>query len=196
MTMENDGEKVVQDLILGDHGKPVLFFKHMTHHLLPEVDTGWFTQVAHAFLIRDPREVLLSYVKSRPAVTAEDIGVPAQLQIHDKVRALTGEDFRRILTEPKACLIKQYVALMQTEGVSLEFTPDSIEAIADIAAEVNTNVENIGARRLMTVMERILDDISFDAADKRGEKIVIDAAYVREHIGDLAKNADLSKFIL
>jgi len=88
------------------------------------------------------------------------------------------------------------VALMKTEGVELDFTPDSIEAIADIAVEVNTNVENIGARRLMTVMERILDDISFDATDKPGEKIVIDAAYVQEHIGDLAKNTDLSKFIL
>jgi ATP-dependent HslUV protease ATP-binding subunit HslU len=85
---------------------------------------------------------------------------------------------------------------MKTEGVDLEFTPDAIDAIADIAVEVNTAVENIGARRLMTVMERILDTISFDAADKAGEKIVIDAAYVREHIGDLAKNADLSKFIL
>jgi ATP-dependent HslUV protease ATP-binding subunit HslU len=85
---------------------------------------------------------------------------------------------------------------MKTEGVDLEFTPDAIDAIADIAVEVNTAVENIGARRLMTVMERILDTISFDAADKAGENIVIDAAYVREHIGDLAKNADLSKFIL
>jgi len=119
-----------------------------------------------------------------------------RLPIRVELRALTREDFRRILTEPKACLIKQYVALMQTEGVELEFTPDSIEAIADIAVEVNTAVENIGARRLFTAMERILEDISFDAADKHGEKIVIDAAYVRGHIGDLAKNADLSKFIL
>jgi ATP-dependent HslUV protease ATP-binding subunit HslU len=119
-----------------------------------------------------------------------------RLPIRVELRPLTRDDFRRILTEPKACLIKQYVALMKTEGVELEFTPDSIEAIADIAVEVNTNVENIGARRLMTVMERILDDISFDAADKAGEKIVIDGAFVREHIGDLAKNADLSKFIL
>ena len=85
---------------------------------------------------------------------------------------------------------------MKTEGVELEFTPDSIEAIADIAVEVNTNVENIGARRLSTVMERILDDISFNAADKAGEKIVVDGAFVRGHVGDLAKNADLSKFIL
>jgi ATP-dependent HslUV protease ATP-binding subunit HslU len=119
-----------------------------------------------------------------------------RLPIRVELRALTRDDFRRILTEPKACLIKQYVALMQTEGVELEFTPDSIEAIADIAVEVNTNVENIGARRLMTVMERILDNISFDAGDRAGEKVVIDAAYVEKHIGDLAKNADLSKFIL
>ena len=119
-----------------------------------------------------------------------------RLPIRVELRALTRDDFVRILTEPKACLIKQYVALMQTEGVELEFTPDSIEAIADIAVEVNTNVENIGARRLMTVMERILDNISFDAGDRAGEKIVIDAAYVEKHIGDLAKNADLSKFIL
>ena len=119
-----------------------------------------------------------------------------RLPIRVELRALTREDFRRILTEPKACLINQYVALMKTEGVVLEFTEDAIDAIADIAVEVNTSVENIGARRLMTVMERILDDISFGASDKSGEQITIDAAYVREHIGDLAKNADLSKFIL
>jgi ATP-dependent HslUV protease ATP-binding subunit HslU len=119
-----------------------------------------------------------------------------RLPIRVELRALTREDFRRILTEPKACLTHQYVALMKTEGVELEFTADSIDAIADIAVEVNTAVENIGARRLMTVMERILDEISFDAADKHGEKVTIDAKYVQDHIGDLAKNADLSKFIL
>ena len=119
-----------------------------------------------------------------------------RLPIRVELRALTREDFRRILTEPKACLINQYVALMKTEGVTLDFTEEAIDAIADIAVEVNTSVENIGARRLMTVMERILDDISFAASDRDGEEITIDAAYVREHIGDLAKNADLSKFIL
>ncbi|MCJ7528752.1 MAG: ATP-dependent protease ATPase subunit HslU, partial [Methyloceanibacter sp.] len=101
-----------------------------------------------------------------------------RLPIRVELRPLTREDFRRILTEPKACLIKQYIALMNTEGVELEFTEDAIGAIADIAVEVNTNVENIGARRLMTVMERILDTISFDAGDRAGEKVVIDAAYV------------------
>ena len=119
-----------------------------------------------------------------------------RLPIRVELRALTRDDFRRILTEPKACLINQYVALMKTEGVDLQFTEDSIEAIADIAVEVNTAVENIGARRLLTVIERILDDISFNAGDRQGETVVIDAAYVEEHIGDLAKNTDLSKFIL
>ena len=119
-----------------------------------------------------------------------------RLPIRVELRALTRDDFRRILTEPKACLIRQYIALMKTEGVDLEFTDDAIEAIADIAVEVNTNVENIGARRLCTVMERILDEISFEAADKSGEKFLIDGAHVRDHVGELAKNADLSKFIL
>ena len=119
-----------------------------------------------------------------------------RLPIRVELNPLSRDDMKRILTEPKACLIKQYVALLKTEGVELDFTADAIEAIADIAVEVNTAVENIGARRLFTAMERILEDISFDAADKHGDKIVIDAAYVRGHIGDLAKNADLSKFIL
>jgi len=119
-----------------------------------------------------------------------------RLPIRVELKPLTTEDLRRILTEPEASLIKQYVALMKTEGVSLRFTDDAINALAEIAAQVNTSVENIGARRLQTVMERVLDEISFDATDKGGEIINIDAAYVRARIGDLAKNADLSKFIL
>ena len=110
--------------------------------------------------------------------------------------ALTRDDFRRILTEPEAWLIKQYVALMATEGVTLDFTDDAIDAIADVAVAVNCSVENIGARRLQTVMERVLDEMSFTAPDRAGETVKIDAAYVQEHIGDLAKNADLSRFIL
>ena len=106
------------------------------------------------------------------------------------------EDLRRILTEPEASLIKQYVALLATESVTLAFTDDAIDALADIAAQVNSTVENIGARRLQTVIERVLDEISFDATDKGGETIRVDAAYVRARVGDLAKNADLSKFIL
>jgi ATP-dependent HslUV protease ATP-binding subunit HslU len=119
-----------------------------------------------------------------------------RLPIRVELKPLTTEDLRRILTEPEASLIKQYVALMQTEGVSLRFTDDAVNALAEIAAQVNTSVENIGARRLQTVMERVLDEISFDATDKGGETINIDAAYVRARIGDLAKNTDLSKFIL
>ena len=119
-----------------------------------------------------------------------------RLPIRVELRALTKEDFKRILTEPKASLIKQYIALMKTEGLNLEFTEDAVDAIAEIAVEVNANVENIGARRLMTVMERVLDTISFEATEKSGESLTIDAAYVHEHIGDLAKNTDLSKFIL
>ena len=119
-----------------------------------------------------------------------------RLPIRVELKALTRDDLRRILTEPEASLIKQYVALMHTEGVVLEFTEDAIDAIADIAVAVNASVENIGARRLQTVMERVLDEVSFSAPDRSGENVKIDAAYVQKHIGDLAKNADLSRFIL
>ena len=119
-----------------------------------------------------------------------------RLPIRVELKALTREDLRRILTEPESSLIRQYVALMQTEGVTLNFSDDGIDALADIAALVNATVENIGARRLQTVMERVLDEISFDAADRTGETVAIDAAYVNTRVGALAKNADLSKFIL
>ena len=119
-----------------------------------------------------------------------------RLPIRVELKPLTRDDMRRILTDTEAALIKQYVALMGTEGVTLEFTADAIDAIADVAVAVNSSVENIGARRLQTVMERILDDISFSATDRSGETVKIDAAYVETHIGDLAKNTDLSRFIL
>jgi ATP-dependent HslUV protease ATP-binding subunit HslU len=119
-----------------------------------------------------------------------------RLPIRVELRALTRDDLRCILTEPEASLIKQYVALLKTEGVTLDFTDDAIDAIADVAVAVNGSVENIGARRLQTVMERILDDVSFAAPDKSGETVTIDADYVQKHVGDLAKNADLSRFIL
>jgi ATP-dependent HslUV protease ATP-binding subunit HslU len=119
-----------------------------------------------------------------------------RLPIRVELSALTRDDMRRILTEPEASLIKQYVALMQTEGVTLDITDDAIDALADVAVAVNSSVENIGARRLQTVMERVLDEISFAAPDRNGETIQIDAAYVQKHVGDLAKNADLSRFIL
>ncbi|HEY6579208.1 MAG TPA: ATP-dependent protease ATPase subunit HslU, partial [Rhizomicrobium sp.] len=119
-----------------------------------------------------------------------------RLPIRVELKALDRSDFRRILTEPEASLIKQYRALLDTESVALEFSDDGIDAIADIAAHVNASVENIGARRLQTVMERVLDEISFSATDRAGEKIVIDGGYVRERVGELAKDQDLSRFIL
>jgi len=119
-----------------------------------------------------------------------------RLPIRVELKALTRDDMRRVLTEPEASLIKQYVALMATEGVTLEISEDAIDAVADVAVAVNSSVENIGARRLQTVMERVLDEVSFAAPDRHGETIKIDAAYVHKHIGDLAKNADLSRFIL
>jgi ATP-dependent HslUV protease ATP-binding subunit HslU len=119
-----------------------------------------------------------------------------RLPIRVELQPLTREDLRRILTEPEASLIKQYVALMATESLDLTFTDDAIDALADAAVLVNSTVENIGARRLQTVMERVLDEISFDASDRGGQAVRIDAAYVNARIGDLAKNADLSKFIL
>ena len=119
-----------------------------------------------------------------------------RLPIRVELEALTRDDMRRILTEPESSLIKQYVALMQTEGVTLDITDGAIGALADVAVAVNSSVENIGARRLQTVMERVLDEISFAAPDRHGETIRIDADYVQKHVGDLAKNADLSRFIL
>ena len=113
-----------------------------------------------------------------------------------ELKALTRDDFRRILTEPENSLIIQYTALLGTEEVTLDFQPDAIDALADLTVEVNRNVENIGARRLHTVLEKLLDEISFGASDRPGEKIVIDADYVKTHVGDLAQDTDLSKFIL
>ena len=119
-----------------------------------------------------------------------------RLPIRVELQPLNEDDFRRILTETEASLIKQYEALMLTEGVTLDFTPDAVNALAKVAVQVNSSVENIGARRLQTVMERVLDDVSFTASDRAGETIVIDGAFVEKHIGDLAKNADLSRYIL
>lgn len=109
---------------------------------------------------------------------------------------LSKEDFVRVLQEPEASLICQYKALLQTEGVTLDFTPDGIEEIATLAHEINTSIENIGARRLHTILERLLEDISFIAPERAHEQFLINAAYVREKVGDLLKNTDLHRFIL
>ena len=119
-----------------------------------------------------------------------------RLPIRVELQTLTRDDFRRILNETEASLVKQSVALMATENVELVFTEDAVDAIADVAVEVNTKLENIGARRLQTVIERVLDNISFAAPDRAGERVVIDGAYVRAEVADLAKNTDLSRYIL
>jgi len=119
-----------------------------------------------------------------------------RLPIRVELQALTRDDLKRILTEPEASLIKQYCALLATENMTLDFAPEAIDALADLAFEINGSVENIGARRLHTVLERLLEEISFTAANRPGESVTIDAAYVRERVAPLAKNTDLSKFIL
>ena len=119
-----------------------------------------------------------------------------RLPIRVELKALTRDDLRRILTEPEANLIRQTQALLATENVTLTFTDDAIDALADAAVEVNGAVENIGARRLQTVLEKVVEDISFAAADRSGESLIIDGAYVRERVGELSKNADLSRYIL
>jgi ATP-dependent HslUV protease ATP-binding subunit HslU len=119
-----------------------------------------------------------------------------RLPIRVELNALTSDDFKRILEEPDNSLIKQYTALLDTEKVTLEFSKDGIETIAQLATEINSTVENIGARRLYTIIERVLDDISFTATDRGGEKIIINKDYVTKNLGELAKDTDLSKFIL
>jgi len=119
-----------------------------------------------------------------------------RLPIRVELNALTSDDFRRILEEPDNSLIKQYKALLGTENVNLEFTKDGIETIAALATEINATIENIGARRLHTIIERVLDEISFTATDRGGEKLIINKEYVTKNLGELAKDMDLSKFIL
>ena len=119
-----------------------------------------------------------------------------RLPIRVELNALNEEDFKRILKEPDNSLIKQYKALLKTENVDLDFTSDGIDMLAKLSAEVNSSVENIGARRLHTIIEKVLDDISFNASDMSGEKITIDASYVTKNLGNLVKDTDLSKFIL
>jgi ATP-dependent HslUV protease ATP-binding subunit HslU len=116
--------------------------------------------------------------------------------IRVELQSLTMEDFVRILTEPKSSLVKQYTALLETEGVKLEFTPESLQEIAHFAFRVNESTENIGARRLHTIMERVLDALSFDAPERRGEHVTIDADYVRKMLSDIVKDQDLSRYIL
>ena len=143
--------------------------------------------------------------KAVPRLARHDSSVPqaallpelqGRLPIRVELQALGRDDLRRILTEPEASLIKQYKALLKTEDVTLDFADDAIDAIAELAAEINGAVENIGARRLHTVMEKLLEALSFTAPDRTGQQVVIDAQYVNTHIGRLAADNDLSKYIL
>ncbi|HXR53236.1 MAG TPA: ATP-dependent protease ATPase subunit HslU [Steroidobacteraceae bacterium] len=131
---------------------------------------------------------------SRPSDLIPEL--QGRLPIRVELQPLTADDFVRILTEPDASLTTQYKALLGTESVGLEFTPDGVRRIAELAWQVNERTENIGARRLHTVMERLLDSASYEAADRKGENLVIDAGYVEQHLGQLAKDEDLSRYIL
>ena len=119
-----------------------------------------------------------------------------RLPIRVELKALTEEDFKRILKEPDNSLIKQYKALLKTEDVDLDFSEDGIDMLAKLSTEINSTVENIGARRLHTIIEKVLDEISFTASDKSGETVSVDSDYIKKHIGELVKDTDLSKFIL
>jgi len=119
-----------------------------------------------------------------------------RLPIRVELNALTEEDFKRILKEPDNSLIKQYKALLKTEDVDLEFSDDGIDMLAKLSTEINSTVENIGARRLHTIIEKVLDEVSFTASDRAGRKVKIDKDYVIKNLGDLVKDTDLSKFIL
>src|SRR5690606_2000666 len=119
-----------------------------------------------------------------------------RLPIRVELESLTAEDFTRILTETDASLTRQYAALMETEGVKVVFTEDGVQRIAEVAFQVNERTENIGARRLHTVMERLMETVSFDASDKSGNTITVDRGYVDEHIGKLVEDEDLSRYIL
>jgi ATP-dependent HslUV protease ATP-binding subunit HslU len=118
--------------------------------------------------------------------------LPIRVELEDLTRA----DFVRILSEPKNALTKQHTALLATEGVLIEFTEDAIEALADVACKLNDSLDNIGARRLMTVMEKLIEDLSYTAPDRRGESVRIDAAYVMDRLAEISEDADLSRFIL
>ncbi|MDX5518851.1 MAG: AAA family ATPase, partial [Wolbachia endosymbiont of Andrena agilissima] len=135
-----------------------------------------------------------AFHQSKPSYLLPEL--QGRLPIRVELKALTQEDLIRILKEPESSLLKQYIALMKTENVTLEFTDDGIKTIAEIAFTVNRQVENIGARRLHTVMEKLLDEISFIASEKNSEKFIIDSKYVKDKLESISKQLDLSKFIL
>ena len=163
--------------------------------LLPLIE-GTIVSTKHGILKTDHILFIASgaFQLSKPSDLLPEL--QGRLPIRVNLRPLTKDDFKKILTEPENSLIKQYIALLKTEEVKLEFADSGVNAIADLAVQINTNVENIGARRLHTILEKVLDEVSYSATDRAGEKVNIDNTYVEKHIGDLPKDGDLSKFIL
>ena len=163
--------------------------------LLPLIE-GTIVSTKHGTLKTDHILFIASgaFQLSKPSDLLPEL--QGRLPIRVNLRPLTKDDFKKILTEPENSLIKQYIALLKTEEVKLEFADSGVNAIADLAVQINTNVENIGARRLHTILEKVLDEVSYSATDRAGEKVNIDNTYVEKHIGDLSKDGDLSKFIL
>lgn len=179
----------------GEAGGPDVSREGVQRDLLPLIE-GTMVSTKHGTIKTDH----ILFIASGAFHTAKPSDLLPELQgrLPNRVelKALSADDFVRILVEPETNLIRQYQALLKTEGVELIFKDDAIREMADLAAQVNQNVENIGARRLHTVIEKLLEDISFEASEKRGEKVVITAKHVQKSVGDLAKNSDLSKFIL
>jgi ATP-dependent HslUV protease ATP-binding subunit HslU len=178
----------------GGHG-PDVSREGVQRDLLPLIE-GTTVTTKHGAITTDHILFIASgaFHLAKPADLLPEL--QGRLPIRVELSSLARDDLKKILTEPENSLIRQYRALMETENVTLDFSDCAIDALSDLAAEVNRAVENIGARRLHTVMEKLLEEISFEAADRSGETITIDAAYVDAHVGDLAKDADLSKFIL
>ena len=172
-----------------DNGK--LNIEKMEISIQENTDESWYA-CSHAF--KGASAAVGAFQLAKPSDLLPEL--QGRLPIRVELEALNSDDFKRILKEPDYSLIKQYVALLKTENVDLEFSDDGIDAIANIASEVNSTVENIGARRLHTIIERILDDISFTATDRAGEKIIINSQYVKQNLDELVKDTDLSKFIL
>ncbi|MFA0124850.1 HslU--HslV peptidase ATPase subunit, partial [Vibrio sp. 10N.261.48.A2] len=179
----------------GDSSGPDVSREGVQRDLLPLIE-GSTVSTKHGMVKTDHILFITSgaFQVAKPSDLIPEL--QGRLPIRVELEALSAHDFKRILTEPKASLTEQYIALMKTEDVGIEFTEDGINQIADAAWRVNETTENIGARRLHTVMERLMDEISFDATDRAGSKLVIDEAYVISKLGELVEDEDLSRFIL
>jgi ATP-dependent HslUV protease ATP-binding subunit HslU len=197
--VENNGivflDEIDKITVRSEHGGGEVSREGVQRDLLPLIE-GTTVATKHGTVKTDHILFIASgaFHMAKPSDLLPEL--QGRLPIRVELAALTTKDFVRILTEPEASLITQYIALMATEEVTLSFTDDAVDALAELAADINSTVENIGARRLHTVLEKLLEEISFTATDRAGEVIVIDAKIVRERVGDLLKDGDLSKFIL